>query len=139
MEEGADEAEAVAALGSLDEITENIVAELPLAAAVRERARERGESVSKPWIVLAVLGAPVSVPLLLAAVAVAAAGLVSIVAVVVAAAGAWFTLFICGAAAAVYAFLHFAALGTAGAMFMAGDYALPASARAWLLSGRCGS
>ncbi|MCD8254995.1 MAG: DUF1700 domain-containing protein [Oscillospiraceae bacterium] len=120
IEEGADEAEAVGALGSLDEITENIVAELPLAAAVRERARERGESVSKPWIVLAVLGAPVSAPLLLAAVAVAAAGLVSIVAVVVAAAGAWFTLFICGAAAAVYAFLHFAALGTAGAMFMAG-------------------
>lgn len=120
MEEGADEAEAVATLGSLDEITANIVSELPLAAAVRERARERGENVNKPWIVLAVLGAPVSVPLLLAAVAVAAAGLVSIVAVVVAAAGAWFTLFVCGAAAAVYAFLHFVALGAAGAAFMAG-------------------
>ncbi len=46
MEEGADEAEAVAALGSLDEITANIVAELPLAAAVRERRGSAGRAAA---------------------------------------------------------------------------------------------
>ena len=66
MEEGLAEEEAVAQVGSVDKIASDILAETPLTKLVRERAKSRRKR--KAWeIVLIVFGAPVWIPLLLAA------------------------------------------------------------------------
>lgn len=66
MEEGLAEEEAVAQVGSVDKIASDILAETPLSKLVRERAKSRRKR--KAWeIVLIVFGAPVWIPLLLAA------------------------------------------------------------------------
>ena len=69
MEDGMTEEEAVAAMGSIDEIVNQILMATPLPKLVKERVRPR-----RPWraweIILLILGSPVWLPLLLAAVAV---------------------------------------------------------------------
>ena len=69
MEEGLSEEEAVAAVGSVDEIISQIVAETPFVKIAKERIKpERG---LKAWeIVLLILGAPVWLPICIAIVAV---------------------------------------------------------------------
>lgn len=64
MEDGASEEEAVAALGSVEEITAQVLSEIPLTKLVKAKVRpSRGLKV---WeIVLLILGAPVWVPLVL--------------------------------------------------------------------------
>ena len=70
MEDGLSETEAVAGIGSVDEVVAQIMEEIPLSKLVREKVkRSRG---LKAWeIVLLVLGSPVWLPLLIAAFAVA--------------------------------------------------------------------
>lgn len=69
MEEGLSEEEAVAAVGSIDEIAEQIVADIPLSKIAKERIKPKREL--KTWeIVLLVLGFPLWFPLLIAAVSV---------------------------------------------------------------------
>jgi len=69
MEEGLSEEEAVAAMGSIDQIVEQIVADIPIAKLVKEKASKRRRL--RIWeIVLIVIGFPVWLPLLIAAVAV---------------------------------------------------------------------
>lgn len=66
MEEGASEEEAVAALGSVEEITAQVLSEIPLAKLVK--AKVKPNRALKVWeIVLLILGAPVWLPLILAA------------------------------------------------------------------------
>lgn len=69
VEDGLPEEEAVAGIGSVDEIVEQIMAETPLSIIVREKvAKRRGLKV---WeVILLVLGSPVWLPLLIAALAV---------------------------------------------------------------------
>ncbi len=68
-EDGLSEEEAVAAIGTVDEIVAQITAETPLSKLVREKVRPK--RTLKAWeIVLLVLGAPLWIPLLIAAFAV---------------------------------------------------------------------
>ena len=69
MEEGLSEEEAVASMGSINEIVGQIVADVPLSKLVKEKAKKRRRM--KAWeIVLLAVGAPVWAPLLIAAFAV---------------------------------------------------------------------
>ena len=75
MEDGLSETEAVAGIGSVDEVVAQIMEEIPLSKLVREKVkRSRG---LKAWeIVLLVLGSPVWLPLGIAAFAVGVVGCV---------------------------------------------------------------
>lgn len=67
MEDGASEEEAVAAIGTVEEITAQVLADIPLTKLVK--AKVRPSRALKVWeIVLLILGAPVWLPLLLIAV-----------------------------------------------------------------------
>ena len=69
MEDGLSETEAVAGIGSVDDVVAQIAAETPLMRLVKERVRPKKSR--KAWeIVLLVLGSPVWFPLLIAAFAV---------------------------------------------------------------------
>ena len=69
VEDGLSEAEAVAALGSLDDIAQQILQEIPLQKLVKERIKPR-RALKAGEIVLLILGAPVWLPLLIAALAI---------------------------------------------------------------------
>ena len=65
MEDGFSEEEAVASLGSVDEIVAQILMEIPLPKLVQEKIRPK--RALKAWeIALLILGSPIWVPLLLA-------------------------------------------------------------------------
>ncbi len=69
MEDGLSETEAVAGIGSVDDVVAQIAAETPLMRLVKERVRPKKSR--KAWeIVLLALGSPVWFPLLIAAFAV---------------------------------------------------------------------
>ena len=69
MADGQTEEDAVAGIGSIDEIVEQITAEIPLAVLVRGKASQR--KGMKGWeIALLILGAPLWIPLLIAALAI---------------------------------------------------------------------
>ena len=69
MEEGLSEAEAVAGVGSVEEIVPQIIAEIPLQKLVREKVKPK-RSLRAWEIVLLVLGSPIWLSLLIAAAAV---------------------------------------------------------------------
>ncbi len=69
MEDGVSEEEAVEGIGSVDAIVEQTMSEIPLTKLVKEKVKPNRSL--KAWeIVLLVLGSPVWVPLLIAAIAV---------------------------------------------------------------------
>lgn len=69
MEEGITEEEAVESLGTVDSVVEQIMSEIPLTKLVKQKVKPKREM--KAWeIVLLVLGAPVWIPLIIAALAV---------------------------------------------------------------------
>ena len=69
MEEGLSEEDAVAGIGPLDEVTEQIIADTPLVVITKEKLRPKRKM--KAWeIVLLIVGSPVWAPLLIAAIAV---------------------------------------------------------------------
>ena len=68
MEEGMPEEEAVAGIGTMDEIVEQIMSEIPLTRLVRDKVKPKRKF--KAWeIVLLVLGSPVWLPLLITGIA----------------------------------------------------------------------
>ncbi len=70
VEEGLSEAEAVAAVGTVDEIVSGIISEIPISKIAKERIRPKRQL--RVWeIVLLVLGSPIWFSLLVAAFAVA--------------------------------------------------------------------
>ncbi len=69
IEEGMSEEEAVSQIGSSDEVASQIVSEIPLTRIVKEKIKPK-KSLEAWEIVLLVLGAPVWLPLLFAAVSV---------------------------------------------------------------------
>ena len=82
VEDGISEEEAVAEIGDLDRIADQIMSEIPLTKIVKERVKPKRKL--KAWeIVLLVLGSPVWVPLILAAAVVVLSVYVVIWAVVV--------------------------------------------------------
>lgn len=82
MEEGVSEEEAVAAIGSVDEIAAQIIAEIPLAKLVKEKIKPKKRL--RAWeIVLIVVGSPLWLPLLIAVLAVLLAFYIALWAVVI--------------------------------------------------------
>ena len=82
IEDGRTEEEAVAQIGSVDEVASQIVADIPLLAIAKKKIKPARRL--KTWeIVLLAVGSPVWVPLLIAAPAVAFALYVSLWAVIV--------------------------------------------------------
>ena len=67
MEDGMSEAEAVAALGSIDEIRSRILEDVPIARIVKEKITPK-RTFSAGEIILLVLGSPIWLPLLLTAI-----------------------------------------------------------------------
>ena len=94
VEEGMSEEEAVARVGSVDEIVSQTVAEAPLSKLVKERARSTRKL--RAWeIVLLAIGSPVWVPLSLAALVVIFALYISVWAVVLAVWAVSFSVAVC--------------------------------------------
>lgn len=136
MAEGATEEEAVAAIGPVDAVVAKILSEIPLSALMRERSARRGRL--KGWqIALLVLGAPLWLPLLIAAAAV----LLALFAVIWALVLCLYAVDLGLAAGAVGGLVGVAAylrLGNpAGALFAAGD-GLVCAGLAILLFFACG-
>lgn len=67
VEDGMTQEEAVAALGSLDEIVASIINQLPLATVVKERVNSSRKKAKSPtlWMILAICGFPIWLPLTL--------------------------------------------------------------------------
>lgn len=85
MEDGMQEEDAVDALGSIDDIATNIVLDLPLPTVIKSKITDsHNRSTNKGiWIALVIIGAPLWLPLLLAAACVVLAVYVTIWSVVV--------------------------------------------------------
>ena len=85
IEDGLGEEEAVARLGSLDEIVASVVRETPLTQIVQTRVQESKKKGGSGWVIaLLILGAPVWLPLLIAVCAVLFALFIALWAVVIA-------------------------------------------------------
>ncbi len=69
LEDGMSEAEAAAHLGAPEDVAETLLAEIPLSTLVKSRVQARGKP-SALTVVLLVLGAPLWLPLLIAAFAI---------------------------------------------------------------------
>lgn len=95
MEEGASEEEAVTALGSVEEITAQVLSEIPLAKLVK--AKVKPNRALKVWeIVLLILGAPVWLPLILAVAVVLLAVYVTLWALLFSLYAMDFSMVVCG-------------------------------------------
>ena len=100
VEDGLSEEEAVARLGSLDEIVANVVKDTPLTQIVQTRVQEKKAKGVSGWVILLlVLGAPVWLPLLIAVLAVIFALYVALWAVVISLWAAVAALILAGIAA----------------------------------------
>ena len=82
IEEGLSEEEAVSAIGSVDEIVAQVVAEIPLAKIAKERIRPK-RRLSAGEIVLLALGSPIWLSLSIAAFAVILSLYISLLAVII--------------------------------------------------------
>ena len=113
MEDGLTEAEAVAELGTVDEIAAQILSDIPLSALAKKRLKFRRRPGA--WeIVLLVLGSPIWLSLLIAAFAVVFALYVSLWAVVISLWAVFVSLIACALAGIVVGIV-FAANGSAPA------------------------
>ena len=122
VEDGMDEYEAVAALGSIDEIERSIREAQPLTAIVAQRIRHeraKRQSTSAFWIVLAIVGSPVWLPLLISVVTVVLSLYVTVWAVVISFGVTALALVLAGLAALVYGILNFSA-GIGALLFAVG-------------------
>lgn len=94
IEEGLSQEDAVLAVGSVDEIAKQIIADTPLANIVKEKIKPKRRL--KAWeIVLIVLGAPLWLPLLIAAFAVLLSLYVSLWSVIISLWAVFVTLAAC--------------------------------------------
>ena len=119
MEEGVSEEEAVAGIGTVDSVVQQIMSEVPLTKLVRERVRPKTRR--KTWeIVLLVLGAPVWIPLIIAAFAVLLSLYIVIWAVVISFYAADFALAAGAVSGLVMAFVYGKAESLTGALFFVG-------------------
>lgn len=106
MEEGLSEEEAVAAIGTPEEIAENIISETPVTKAVSKSAKPKEERKGMN-ITLLILGFPLWLPLLVAALAVIFSVVVSLWAVVVSVWAVFVSLAVSAAACLVVSIIGF--------------------------------
>ena len=119
MEEGVTQEEAVAGIGAIDLVVNQIMAEIPLTKLVKERVNpQKRRSTWKN--VLFVLGAPVWIPLIIAVIAVLFSFYVVIWAVVLCIYAADFTFAAGAVAGLVMIFVYIKTGNPAGASFFAG-------------------
>lgn len=119
MEDGIPEEEAVAGIGTVEQVKEQILSEIPLARLVRENAKPK-RSLRTWEIVLLVLGSPVWIPVLLAVFILALSVYLVIWAAVVCVYAAFFAL-AAGAVAGLVGIVAFLVNGNpAGALFSLG-------------------
>lgn len=119
MEDGVSEKDAVSGIGSVDAIVDQIMSEIPLAKLVKEKVRPKRSL--KAWeIVLLVLGAPLWIPLVIAAIAVLFSVYVVIWAVVICVYAADFSLAAGALAGIVGIFAYLKAGNPVGALFSFG-------------------
>lgn len=111
MEEGLSEEEAVSAIGSVDEIAAQIVADIPFVKIVKEKIKSKRQL--KTWeIVLLVLGFPVWLSLLIAAFSVFFSLYVSLWTVIISLWAVFGSLVVCGFGGIIAGFVF--ALGNNG-------------------------
>ena len=122
MEDGMPEAEAVAEIGPVEDVVNQIMSEIPLSALVRQKVRPK--RALKAWeILLLVLGSPVWLPLLIAAFAVGLSLYIVVWAVVVC---LWAAV-VCLAAGVLWCLIQvfrFQTAGNPGGALFAGGAAL---------------
>ncbi len=119
MEEGMSEEEAIAGIGTVNEIREQIIADIPLPKLVRERVRPKREL--RGWeIVLIVLGFPVWFPLLIAACAVILSLYIVAWALIISLWAIEISLWVCVIAALAASVMFFADGNTMPALMMLG-------------------
>ena len=117
VEDGMSEEDAVAALGSIDEIRSKILEEVPITKIVKEKMTPK-RSFGAGEIVLLVLGSPVWLPLLLAGIIVILAIYISFWSIIFSLYVADFSVFISGIAGLIIAVIKPG--GPFGALFYAG-------------------
>ncbi|MBE5823486.1 MAG: DUF1700 domain-containing protein [Butyrivibrio sp.] len=117
VEDGMSEEDAVAALGSIDEIRSKILEEVPITKIVKEKMTPK-RSFGAGEIVLLVLGSPVWLPLLLAGIIVTLALYISFWSIIFSLYVADFSVFISGIAGLIIAVIKPG--GPFGALFYAG-------------------
>ena len=117
VEDGMTEEEAVAALGSIDEIRSKILEEVPITKIVKEKITPK-RSFGAGEIILLVLGSPVWLPLLLAGIIVCLAIYIAFWSIIFSLYVADFSVFISGIAGLIVAIIKPG--GPFGAMFYAG-------------------
>lgn len=117
IEDGMTEEEAVAALGSIDEIRSKILEEVPITKIVKEKITPK-RSFGAGEIILLVLGSPVWLPLLLAGIIVCLAIYITFWSIIFSLYVADFSVFISGIAGLIVAIIKPG--GPFGAMFYAG-------------------
>lgn len=119
MEEGVSESQAVAALGSVDDIFAQIIADTPLPRIVKQRVNGR-RSLAGWEITLLILGSPIWLSLLVALVCC----IVAVYLVLWAAMAALWAADVClafgGAAGVLFSILHFAQANIPGALTLLG-------------------
>lgn len=117
VEDGMTEEDAVAALGSIDEIRSKILEEVPITKIVKEKMTPK-RSFGAGEIVLLVLGAPLWIPLLLAGIVVILAIYISFWSIIFSLYVADLSVFISGLAGLIVAVIKPG--GPFGALFYAG-------------------
>ena len=117
VEDGMTEEDAVAALGSIDEIRSKILEEVPITKIVKEKMTPK-RSFGAGEIVLLVLGAPLWIPLLLAGIVVILAIYISFWSIIFSLYVADLSVFISGLAGLIVAAIKPG--GPLGALFYAG-------------------
>ena len=107
MEDGASEEEAVAALGSIDDIVRETEQSLPLTVLMREKIKtsKKRTGSSTLWIILAICGSPIWLSIAVTIFAVILSVYVTIWSVIAALFAALAAVLVSGAAAAVASFL----------------------------------
>ncbi|MEE5993238.1 MAG: DUF1700 domain-containing protein [Oscillospiraceae bacterium] len=119
IEDGLTEEEAVAEMGSIDAIVEQIMAEIPLSKLVKEKVKPKRKL--KTWeIVLLVLGSPVWIPLVIAVLSVVLAVYVVIWAVIICIYATNFALAVSAIAGLIGIFAYLKAGNPVGALFSFG-------------------
>ena len=118
MEEGMTEEDAVASLGTIESIIDQIIADIPLSALIKNRIKRKSDKKLPTWaIVLLAVGSPIWFALIVAAFAVA----ISLYAVIWAVAVSLWTLpvaFSAGAILGVFIFFYSICIGKFATAFM---------------------
>lgn len=104
VEDGLSEEEAVARIGSVDEIAKQIASEIPLSKIVKDGIKPK-RKMTVAEIVLLILGAPLWLPLIIAAVSVIASVYLAIWSVVISFWAVDISLFVSGLVTVIYGFV----------------------------------